>query len=80
MNMALIQTFLLWCTIINYALLLLWFVFFTRARDWMYQLHTRWFNISQQNFDTLHYACMALFKIGIFLFNFVPLLVISFIL
>ena len=38
----------------------------------MYRLHGRWFQLSVQQFDALHYAGMAMFKIGILLFNLVP--------
>jgi hypothetical protein len=32
----------------------------------------RWLHLSVEQFDALHYAGMALFKIGILLFNLVP--------
>lgn len=70
------REFFLWCTVINYGILVVWFFFFTAARDWMYALHSRWFNISQPDFDKIHYTCMAMFKIGIFLLNLVPLIVL----
>jgi hypothetical protein len=37
-------------------------------------LHSRWFRLSVETFDALHYAGMALFKIGIFLLNVTPLI------
>jgi len=78
MTVELIRNVLGWCTVINYGLLLFWFVFFMLARDWIYQLHGRWFNISRQNFDAIHYAGMAIYKIGIFLLNLVPYIVLRF--
>jgi hypothetical protein len=72
MNIEVTCHFLLWCTIINYGLLLLWFLCFVLAHDWMQRFHGRWFRLSTEQFDTLHYALMAIFKIGIFLFNLVP--------
>lgn len=63
---------LLWCTVINYGILLIWFLFFMLAHDWMYLLHSRWFHLSVDQFDMLHYGGMAIFKIGIILFNLVP--------
>lgn len=68
--------FLIWCTIINYAVLLVWFGIFTLARGWLFRLHTRWFKLSPESFDTVHYAGMAVYKIGILLFNLVPLVAI----
>ncbi len=38
----------------------------------MYQLHSRWFHLSREQFDALHYASMALYKLGILLLNLVP--------
>ena len=78
MTVELIRNVLGWCTVINYGLLLFWFVFFMLARDWIYQLHGRWFNISRQNFDAIHYSGMAIYKIGIFLLNLVPYIVLRF--
>jgi hypothetical protein len=63
-----------WCTAINLGLLIWWFLFFALAHDWMYRLHGRWFKISVEKFDAIHYAGMALLKLGILLFNLVPYL------
>ena len=65
---------LLWCVGINYGFLLLWFVGFAFAHDWMYRLHSRWFRLSVEPFDTIHYAGMAAYKLAILLLNLVPLL------
>lgn len=55
------------------GLLLVWFGAFVYAHDWMYRMHTRWFKLSFESFDVLHYAGIAAYKIGILLFNLVPL-------
>ena len=65
-----------WCTLINMALLLWWFVFFWLAHDWLYRFHGRFFQLSLETFDSIHYLGMAFYKIGIFLFNLVPYLVL----
>jgi hypothetical protein len=72
MSIELVRGFLLWCAIVNYGLLLWWFLLFVLAHDWMHRLHGRWFRLSAESFDTIHYAGMALYKIGILLFNIVP--------
>ncbi len=61
-----------WCTVINYGVLLLWFLFFTLAHDWIYRFHARWFRLPVEQFDAIHYAVMGIYKIGIILFNLVP--------
>jgi len=65
---------LLWCTVINYAFLYIWFGIFLFAHDCVYRLTTRWFKFSVETFDALGYAGIVLYKIGIVLFNLVPLI------
>jgi len=72
-----IKAMLLWCTVINYAILFVWFAAFVLAHDWMYRLHTRWFRLSVETFDTVHYAGMAIYKLGIFLLNLVPFIALA---
>jgi hypothetical protein len=77
MNIETIQYILGWSTVINYGILLWWFLFFVLAHDWMYRFHGRWFRLSVETFDGLHYGAMAAFKIGILLFNLTPWLVLQ---
>lgn len=37
-----LKPFLLYCTLINYAILLVWFAAFVLAHDFVYRLHSRW--------------------------------------
>ena len=68
-----IKTALLWCVGINYGVMLVWFGAFVYAHDWMYRLHTRWFKLSVETFDALHYAGLTIYKLGVLLLNLVPL-------
>ena len=72
MTIEIFRETLLWCSIINMSLLLWWFLLFALAHDWLYRYHSRWFSISIERFDSIHYIGMAIFKLGIFLFNLVP--------
>jgi hypothetical protein len=72
MTIELARDILLWCAVINYAVLLGWFLVFSLACDWMYRLHGRWFRLSADQFDASHYTGMAIYKIGILFFNLVP--------
>lgn len=65
---------LVWCVGINYGVLLLWFGVFVLAHDLLYRIHTRWFKLSVEAFDALHYGGMAVYKVGVLLLNLVPLL------
>ena len=62
MNTEVMRRALLWCTIINYGILLVWFLFFMLGHDWMYGLHGRWFHLSVEQFDMVHYAGMSIYK------------------
>ena len=77
MTIEVTRSFLLWCTVTNYGILLVWFLFFVFAHDWIQRIHGRWFHLSHDQFDALHYAGMSIFKIGIILFNLVPFVVLS---
>ena len=39
MNIEVVCRVLLWCAVINYGILLVWFLFFMLAHDLMYQLY-----------------------------------------
>jgi hypothetical protein len=64
---------LVWSTVFNYAVLLVWFAAFTGAHDEIHRLHARWFRISVETFDALNYGAMAVYKIGVLLLNVAPL-------
>jgi len=74
MTLEVIRSTLAWCTLINWVILLLWFLFFAFARDFVYRIHNKWFNIPVEKFDTIHYAGIVFFKIFVFMFNLVPYL------
>ena len=72
MELELIRAFFAWCSVINIILLMLWAVFFIFAHDWTYNIHSKWFKMPVERFDTIHYSGMALFKMGLIVFNLVP--------
>ncbi len=72
MSIEILKDFLLWCSIINIVLMLLWFLFFVFAHDFIYRMHGKWFKIPVEKFDTIHYAGIAIYKMCIFIFNLIP--------
>jgi hypothetical protein len=76
MDIETLRSFLAWCTLFNWILLLIWWLFIAVAGDWVYAIHTKWFEIPRDSFETVHYAGMAFFKIAVFVFNLVPYLVL----
>ena len=78
MTLELFRAVLGWVAILNIVLLLVWAGLFIFARPWMVKLHSRWFRLSQEVFDAMHYAGMGLYKIGIWMFLIIPYLVLRF--
>lgn len=68
-----LRQILVWSLVVNYVVLLAWFAAIALAHDWVYRLHTRWFQLSRETFDALHYGGMAVYKIGTLLLNVAPL-------
>lgn len=77
MNIEVFRSFFLWCTVIDYALLLIWFAVFSLAHDRHYRLTTRWFAISREEYDRLSFIGIAGFKIATIIFNLVPFVSLS---
>lgn len=67
-----LTNFLAWCTTINYIILVIWFIGFITAHNWLYSLHARWFELNNKQFHLFNYAGMGLYKLLIFVFNLTP--------
>ncbi len=74
MSVETLREMLLWCAVINYAVLLIWFAAYTLAHGWLQRLWGRWFHLTGEQFDMLTFGTMALYKVGILLLNLVPLI------
>jgi hypothetical protein len=72
MSIEMARSTLLWCTVINYALLMIWFLLYALPHGWLYRLWGRWFRLTAGQFDTLNFAGILLYKLGILLLNLVP--------
>lgn len=76
MSLLLIQHLLGWSIVIHYSLLMFWFVLFKSAHAWLYALHHRWFNISEEAFDALHYLLIGIYKLILLIFITIPYLLL----
>lgn len=72
MNVQTVRKALLWCTAMNYGLVIVWFLCVWLAHDWMYNLNRNWFPISSEVFDVINYGGIGLYKLGILMFNLMP--------
>ena len=74
MTIELLRGTLAWSAVLNMGILLWWFLFITLAHDWVYKMHSKFYKIPIEHFDTIHYAGMTFYKICIFTFFIVPYL------
>ena len=74
MTAQLLRDFFGWSTLLHFGLLFIWFFFFVFAHDWVFRLHGKWFQLSREQFDAIHYGGLAGYKILIFLFGLIPYL------
>ena len=62
MSIDALREFFGWCIVINYGVLIVWFVLFAGARDWVHRLHEHWFRLTREQFDTVRYAGYGTFQ------------------
>jgi hypothetical protein len=74
MSVELVKGTLAWSAVLNMGILIWWFLFIALAPDWVYKMHSKFYKISREHFDTIHYAGMTFYKICIFSFFIVPYL------
>lgn len=76
MSIEILTKFLAWCLVINYGILILWFLVFVFARDWIYKIHSKWYPISSGQLNAINYAGIAFYKILVLVFILVPYIVL----
>ena len=77
MSIEQVREVLAWCTVINFGILIYWWLIFMLAHDFVYRLHSKWFKIPVEEFDSIHYKAIAFYKLAVFLFNLVPYIALS---
>jgi len=72
MDIQIVTTFFMWCTIMNGGLLVLWATMCLLAPDLVYRTQSIWFPIPRETFNVVIYSFLGLFKIAFLFFNVVP--------
>ena len=72
MSIDVVRNFFLCCAVINYLVLVVWFLLLVFPHQWLYRLWGKWFRLTAEQFDAVNFAGIALYKVGILLFNLVP--------
>jgi len=77
MEIQILAKFFMWCTILNFGLLMFVFVLCMFASDLIYKTHGKWFSISREAFNVVFYSSIGMYKIFILAFNLVPWIVLT---
>ena len=73
MNIETTRNFFLWCTLLNYAVLLIWAAMFWLAHDWHYGLTKMFFRgLSAERYDMVSLFGIAIYKVAVIVLNLVP--------
>ena len=67
-----IREMLGWCSLINIVLLGISFMLLVPMRGWVYKIHSRFFSITESQFNIAAYSFMGLYKLLVFVFNIIP--------
>jgi hypothetical protein len=74
MSIEVLRALLGWCTLINFAVLLVWFLAFLTCSKQILALHRHWVDIDESTMKMVNYGLMGLFKLLILMFNLGPYL------
>lgn len=74
MDIQILTTFFMWCTILNGGILTLWTLFCVFAPDLVYRTQSKFFPIPRETFNIIIYSFLGLFKIFFLVFNVAPYL------
>lgn len=72
MDIHILTTFFMWCTIFNVGLLFLSFIFLAFAGDFVYRIHSKWFPMTKETFNVICYLFIGIYKIIVLAFNIIP--------
>jgi hypothetical protein len=74
MDIEMLTEFFMWCSILNLSLLILSFLLvgFGFGSDLVYRMHSKWFPMPRETFNSILYLLVGVYKIFVFVFNIVP--------
>ena len=67
-----LATFFGWCTVLNYGLLILIFIFVTTMRGTMTSIHSRLFGVSEADLPRCYFQVLAHYQTLILAFSLTP--------
>ena len=77
MDIEIVTAFFMWCSIVNIGLLVVSFLLWMVASDWIYSLQSRWFPMPRSTFNMAFYCMLGFYKITVYIVNIVPWVVLE---
>lgn len=77
MNISMLTDFFMWCSIVNFGLLILSFLMITLGGNLIYKLHGKMFPMPRETFNVVLYSFMGFYKILVFVLNVIPWIVLE---
>lgn len=68
------------CFLYGMILLVFVFVFFLLVDDWAYSIHSKWYQITKDQFDLIMYVSMSFIKLSLFVWFLLPYIAIKMVL
>ena len=68
MTIETVRHFFGWCAVINYALLLLWFILHISVHGLLVGISQKFFNVDSEEYDSISLKAMFFYKLSIWLF------------
>jgi hypothetical protein len=72
MSIPTLTTFFMWCTILNFGIMIAWTIVLASAPDFMYRILIKWFPMPRETFNVVVYSGLAMFRILFVVFILVP--------
>lgn len=79
-TLTVLSKILLWCFVLGFLSLLLWFTFYITAADFIFGVHGGMFDLTRHDFDLMNYYGMAFVKGINFLLFLVPYIAVRLVL
>ena len=72
MDVQVLTRFFMWCTVLNVGLILIAFLLWVLAGDFVYKTHIKWFPMPRETFNVVWYSVLGMYKILFLVLNVVP--------
>jgi hypothetical protein len=78
MSVETLRSFLLWCSVINLGFLALWGVLTLSLIPRLIPFYTRTLGVTAEQFSAANYVGLLFYKMGTWMFNIIPCIVLYF--